>query len=195
MPSLLRSARDGDDAALDTLLRTLVPRVRRWLNRLLGPRGSLDDATQEVLIALSTALPRFEGSSALDTYCYRITLRVAFRHLKRERRRPPLTLVPTGINEIDPESKAISREAVERLYAALDELEPDGRVAFVLCAIEGLSARDAAEACGVSAATMRVRVHRARKALRRRLETDPLMPAAAKSRRGRKTQPGDGGPT
>lgn len=179
--ALVERVRDDDEVALDALLRHLLPSVRRWLHRLLGPRGSLDDATQEVLIALARALPRFEGASKLETYAYRITLRVAHRHLGRERRAPtPLALVPTEADAVDPESRVMSRQLLDRLYTVLDRLDADQRVAFVLCAIEGRPPREAAELCEVAPGTMRVRLHRARREVERRLGDDPLFALATR---------------
>ena len=50
------AARAGDPAAIAALLGELVPRVRAWLYRLLGPRPDLDDATQEALTAIVLSL-------------------------------------------------------------------------------------------------------------------------------------------
>lgn len=159
--ALVERARGGDEAALGELLRALVPTLRRRLHRLLGPRPALDDATQDVLVAIARGVDGFRGEAAFETWCHRICIRVAQRHMRRERPRPVLALVAG--DAVDPESRAIARQRLERLYAALDELEPDARVAFVLCAIEGRDPAEAARLCDVSAAAMRVRLHRARK--------------------------------
>jgi len=171
--ALARAARDGDAAAVEALLRALLPRARRWLYRLLGP-DALDDAVQEALIAIAAAVPRFRGDAAFETYAHRIAVRVAYRHLKAQRRRPSLTLVAPPADDRDPESRAISRQQLERLRVAVDGLSPDARVAFVLCSIEGRPPREAAAIAGTSALVMRVRAHRARKAVERSLGADPM---------------------
>ncbi|MEZ4336137.1 MAG: RNA polymerase sigma factor [Sandaracinaceae bacterium] len=169
--ALVDRAREGDEAALGALLREMVPTLRRRLQRLLGPRPSLDDATQDVLVAIARGVEGFRGESRFETWCHRICIRVARRHMHRERPRPVLALVPDA-DAVDPEARAIARQRLERLYAALDELEPDARVAFVLCAIEGHDPSEAAALCDVSAGTMRVRLHRARKRVEERLDAD-----------------------
>ena len=169
---LVERSRAGDEPALDRLLRRLVPSIRRWLHRLLGPRPSLDDATQDVLIALARGVDGFRGDASFETYCYRICIRVAHRHLRRERPRPTLSLVPVH-DRVDPESRAIARERLSRLYEALDQLEPDARLAFVLCAIEGRSPAKAAAICEVPAGTLRVRLHRARREVERLRDLPP----------------------
>ena len=89
---LLARVREGDRDALSDLLRYLLPKTRRWLFRLLGPRPDLDDATQDALIALSSALPRFRGDSNVNTFARTVTVRVAYRYYKKRDSEKMLTL-------------------------------------------------------------------------------------------------------
>jgi len=172
----LDAMRAGDRAALSSLLGELLPRVRVWLHRLLGPRADLDDATQETLTELALALPRFAGESALSTYAHRVTVRTAYRFFGRAAE-TPLELVPPAAEELDPESRAMAREALRRLYRALRRLRANRRVAFVLCAIEGMAPTEAAELEGISAEAMRSRLMHARAELARMLAHDPYVGA------------------
>lgn len=159
-----------DQAQLSRTLLALLPRVRGWLVRLLGPRAALDDATQETLIELAQALRSFEGRSSVETFAHRITLRVAYRHFKRR---------PYAEVEFDPEAGVSSlplpdaalseRQGLDRLYRCIDKLPEKRRTAFVLCAIEGLSPQEAAEVVGTSAGSMRSRLLHAREELARLL--------------------------
>lgn len=67
------------------------------------------------------------------------------------------------------------REAVRRLYAELDRLEPRLRLAFTLFAIENRSLREVAEIMESTLATAKIRVWRARRALEERAKKDPLL--------------------
>ncbi|MEM9068177.1 MAG: RNA polymerase sigma factor [Myxococcota bacterium] len=165
----------GDPRALEDALRQLLPRVRRWLMRLLGPRPDLDDATQDALVALAKALPRFEGRSKATTFAHRITVRTAYRYFRRRQREEALTLVPPPPDAIDPESRAMDREALRRLYRCLERLPKKRRVAFVLCCIEGMSPAEAAEVEGISGVAMRSRLSHARAEIARRLDHDPYI--------------------
>jgi RNA polymerase sigma-70 factor (ECF subfamily) len=175
--------RARDRATLTEVILELSPRVRAWLCRLLGPRGELDDAVQDALIEIATALPRYEGHASLRTFAHRITVRVAYRHFGRHRREPALSLVPpidpspdASVEAcVDPESRAISRQALDRLYRCLERLPKKRRVAFVLCAIEGLTPTEAAEITGTSAVAMRSRLMHARADVTRRLSSDPYI--------------------
>lgn len=76
-------SRMGDDRALEQTLTELVPAVRRWTYRILGPGPELDDAVQEALIELASALERYEGRAAVTTFAYPVVIRTVYRHLRR----------------------------------------------------------------------------------------------------------------
>jgi RNA polymerase sigma-70 factor (ECF subfamily) len=179
--------RSGSPDAIRRALEHLMPKVRGWLYRMLGPSGDYDDATQVALMEIARALPKFEGRASLDTHAHRIVVRVAYRFFDNPRRREsPLELVPPPADLVDPESRAASREALRRLYRCLERLPEKRRVAFLLCAVEGLSPQEAAEVEGTSALAMRSRLLHARDEVARRLGNDPFFAA----RRGA----WDGGP-
>lgn len=161
--------RVDDGAELSRTLLALLPRVRGWLYRLLGPRASLDDATQEALIELAQALRSYEGRSSVETFAHRITLRVAYRHFKRPR--PEIPFDPeTSVSSLPSPDVALSdRQGLDRLYRCIDKLPEKRRTAFVLCAIEGLSPQEAAELVGTSPGSMRSRLLHAREELARLL--------------------------
>lgn len=170
---------------VEEALATLLPDVRRWLHRLLGPGADLDDATQDALIELAKALSTFESRSSLRTFAYTIVVRSAYRSLaaqKKRQRETALELVPPPSSELDPESRAMHREALKRLYGCLDRLPVKRRVAFVLCAVEGLTPEEAAQIEGTSAVTMRSRVFHARREIERRLAHDPYVSRLIASR-------------
>ena len=68
------------------------------------------------------------------------------------------------------EAAAIDRQSLSRTLAALDALPEALRAPLILCAIEGLSQSEAAEALGLSAKAIELRVRRARAALRDAME-------------------------
>ena len=64
------------------------------------------------------------------------------------------------------------KELAQAIEAAIDRLPPSYRVVIVLRDVERLSTREAAEVLGVQEENLRVRLHRARGALRERLQRD-----------------------
>jgi len=179
----LEALRAGDRAVLEEVVAELLPPVRRQLHRMLGPRADLDDAVQDALTEIAKALPRFEGRASLRTLARKITLRVAYRHFGKRRKETSLSLVAPPPDRIDPESKAMSREALVRLHRCLDRLPAKRRAAFLLCDVEGLSPQEAAELEGVSPVAMRSRLMHARREIARRLSADPYVTALLEGRR------------
>ncbi len=115
LDELVERLRSRDDAIIDRVLRELVPEVRRWMFLHLGPRHDLDDATQDALSEIASALHRFEGRSSLATLARRITLRTSY-HYYRKRRLEPIEIQETAH---DPERQVAARRALERLHRAL----------------------------------------------------------------------------
>ena len=164
------------DLVAEDLLAELAPKAQRWLFHTLGPRQDLEDLTQEALIEIAAALPRFRGECSVETYARRIAVRVALKHMRRARREaPPLRAVPDPSDERDPERIASSRESLRALFGALDRLHGSRRVAFTLCAIEGLPHEEAAAILEVSVNTLRQRLKRARADLAEHLRHDPAL--------------------
>jgi len=163
----------------------LVPVVRRWLYRLLGPGPDFDDAVQEALVEVARALPRFEGRSKLSTYAHPIVLRSGYKAIARRKKRrqeqDDAVLERTAASD-DPEDRAHRRAQLLRLHRVLDQLPEGQRGAFVLCNVERLSHDEAAEREGVSLETLRKRLTRARSELARRLAADPELVEMLKRR-------------
>jgi RNA polymerase sigma factor (sigma-70 family) len=169
--------RTGDPDAIRDALLELLPDVRRWLHHLLGKTPDLDDATQEVLVELAKFLPTFEGRSKLTTAAHTITVRVAYRYFGA-RVVVPLESVPDLVDpEANIDDRVMAREALARLQRCLQRLPAKRRIAFVLCAIEGLTPTEAAERAGTSALAMRCRLLWARREIARMLRTDPYLAA------------------
>jgi RNA polymerase sigma-70 factor (ECF subfamily) len=169
--------RANDPDTIHEAIRELVPSVRRWLYRLLGRTPDLDDATQDALAEIATFLPRFEGRSSLETVAHRITVRVAYRYFGRARE-VPLEVVPDVVGgDSGAESRVMAREALVRLHRCLARLPAKRRVAFVLCAIEGMTPTEAARVADTTALAMRCRLSRARREIARMLARDPYVGA------------------
>ncbi len=174
--ALLKS---GDLQATEAALLALVPLVRKWLYRLLGPNDLLDDATQEALTEICGALPRFKGLSALTTFAHRITVRCAYRYFSKATVVQAVdSIEETSAAGDNPESSAANRQLLRRIYRYLDMLPKKQRTAFVLCAVEGLSPTQAAHIVGTLPVTMRSRLKRARGEILRRMDADETVRSA-----------------
>jgi RNA polymerase sigma-70 factor (ECF subfamily) len=140
---------DGDREAFAELYSRHVDAVFARLTRLLGPVAEREDLTQDVFLGLHRALPTFRGDAQLGTLLYRITVNVAYEHLRRRARRPTValdddTLATLIAPEPTPEATARRAEEVARVLRCLDRIKPKKRIALVLRVVEGLAIEEIA---------------------------------------------------
>ncbi len=144
----------------DELLSTHARRVYGFVYRLVGPE-LVEDACQEVWIAVYRALPRFRGEARVTTWLLAIAARVCHKLTRRHR----LVLVgeddaPEPVAEAPgPEAEALRGELAQVVRVAIDQL-PDGRREVVhLRQIEGLSYDEIARVLDIPVGTVRSRLH------------------------------------
>lgn len=163
------AAATGDAGAFAELYERYVDRVFARLTRLVGPGPDREDVLQHVFLEFHRALPRFRGDSAVSTFLYRITVNVAYDHLRRRVRRTAehdhSALEALIDGDATPEDRARRREELRQIFALLERIKPKKRVAFVLVAVEGLSLGEAAELIGAHADAVKQRVLHARREL------------------------------
>ena len=149
--------------------------------RLMNDPQEAEDVLQETFISAFRALDRFQGRSQLSTWLYRITYNAALMRLRK--RRVPVEsldapretedgeLMPRQLVDWTtlPDDLLLSKEFRGMLDAALGSLPESLRSVFVLRDIEGLSTAETAVVLGLTETNTKVRLHRARLALRERL--------------------------
>ena len=188
--ALLAGLQRRDQLACTCLLQRYAPRLYRLALRLTGDPDEAEEVLQESFIRACTHIADFEARSSLNTWLYRIVLNTALAHLRRpgretvplEPRAPGATADLTGTLADPsplPEGVALTAELRAAVEGALLELPDTLRVAFVLRDVEGLSTREAAAALGIAESALKVRLHRARLALRTTLAPYLQPPATA----------------
>ena len=175
---LARRCAAGDIAAQRQLFREQRTRVHRTLYRILGANTDMEDLIQDVFLEVFRSLHHFRGEARLSTWIARITTRVALHAIGK--RKPPaqsLDAVPLELSAHGPSPDRVvqARQAAERLYQALDRVDPVQRIAFALHVIEGLPLREIAEITESSLVATKSRVWRARREIERRARRDPLL--------------------
>lgn len=157
--------------SFDDVYESHVGFVWRVLRACGVPPEQLEDAAQDVFIVVHRRLPEFEGRSAIRTWLFSITRKVAARH----RRPTPLPPEPTGeaIAATDPFDDVTRCEAAAIINAVLDRMDEDKRLVFALVEIEQLSVADVARMLDINPNTAHSRLRLARAefaaAVRRRL--------------------------
>jgi RNA polymerase sigma-70 factor, ECF subfamily len=172
---IIRRVVAGDTACFELLMRRHNQRVYRAIRAILHrDEADVEDAMQQTYLQAYDALAGFEGASSFATWITRIALNVA---LGRVRQRTRLAAAEALAGSDDeraegPEDDASRRESMELLERAIDRLPESYRVVFMLREVEQLSTADAAHALGTSEENVKVRLHRARLALRDLVATE-----------------------
>jgi RNA polymerase sigma-70 factor (ECF subfamily) len=143
--------------------------------RISGSPTDAEDLTQEALIRAYQSFERYQPELPFANWLYRIISNLHVDELRRRGRArvesidacSALADIPDST--FDPAGRLLSRELDGHLQQALDALSPDFRTAIVLCDIEGLSYEEIAEIMRCSIGTVRSRVHRGRKQMRKLL--------------------------
>lgn len=165
-------AAQGDQAALNELLRKIEPDVLRHTSRFLPCRQDAEEACQDALLQVARNIRRFEGRSKFSTWLHVVvanSARSTYRSLKRrsveqagelpqQRPDPHRTSVIAG-------SRVDILEAMESLEAR----KPDLIQALVLRDVSQLEYSEIAEQLGLPLGTVKSRIHEARKQFRQTL--------------------------
>jgi RNA polymerase sigma-70 factor (ECF subfamily) len=139
--------------------------------RILGRRSDLDDLLQDVFLEAHRNLHTLKNWDALRPWLATVTVRVA-RHMLRVRQLARIFL-PMGsmpaFDPIDPNTSTDELLLHRRVYAALDRLPANQRIAWTLQVMQGESLHDIAAACGCSVAAVKRRVAKAQAVVNREL--------------------------
>ena len=174
--ALVERARSGELVAWNLLYREHYGSVLRHLCALVGSREAAEDLTQDTFAAAMVAIEGYSGRSSFRTWLHGVALNVARNHWRSKKRaaraEAQLELLEACRDlrggELDRAHQGKLRVRV--LFAVLEELSASLREAFVLRYVEGRSASETAERLGIEPGAVRVRAHRARQQVEKRLQ-------------------------
>jgi len=170
-----------------SVFRAIMQRHNRRLFRLaraiLGNEAEAEDALQEAYVRAFSALNTFRGEASLATWLTRIVMNEALGQARRRRRCVDLDTLDTALQQGesqvivfptlastgDPEWSAARAEIRHLLEQAIDELPDPFRLVFIMRDVEDMSTEETANALGIRPETVKTRLHRARRLLRKAL--------------------------
>jgi RNA polymerase sigma-70 factor (ECF subfamily) len=181
---LILALRAGEDRAAETLVRTHAPWMLSVVRRILHDKGLAEDCVQEAFINAFRNIDGFEGRSSLKSWLHRIVVNQALMKLRtrqRQRESPIDDLLPAfdenacRIEEpwqppSAPDEILAQKDRRALIRAKIDQLPESYRIVLQLRDIEEMTTQDVAEALGLTEANVKVRLHRARSALKKLLE-------------------------
>ena len=173
--ALTRAVAAGDRQAAERFARRLLPVVRRVSRTVHPDRGEADDAAQNALVELLGAAKGFEGRASLESWAYRIAVRVCMRGAKKYKaRRERVNLVeqappqlPASVDE-----ERLRERLPRELQAYLEQLKPAQREALLLRHALGHTVPEIAELTGAPVPTVKSRLVKAQSEIRRLIRQD-----------------------
>ena len=185
---LLEGLRTGREAAFEQLVRRHSASLLAVARRILPSEDDARDAVQEAFLSAYRGIASFAGNAKLSTWLHRIVVNAALMKLRSRRRRPEEAiddLLPEFDENGDWVSGAPHGESTVERHVASSEMRamlrrciarlPDRhRTILVLRDIEDLDTDEAARALGISANAAKIRLHRARQALRTLIERERI---------------------
>ncbi|HEY3054525.1 MAG TPA: sigma-70 family RNA polymerase sigma factor [Thermoanaerobaculia bacterium] len=178
--------RARDEKAFETLLRLYMAQLLRVARRFLKNEEDARDAVQETFVAAFRSIDRFKEGSKLSTWLHRIVVNASLMKLRSRRRHPEEEIdallprfaadghqVEDSVDwKMSAEDMVQREETRELVRKSIDRLPESYRVVLLMRDIEEMSTEETAEVLGITPTAVKVRLHRARQALRTVLDKE-----------------------
>src|SRR5579859_5187032 len=155
----------GEKAWFEVLLRRHNQRLFRVARAIVKSDAEAEDVAQQAWLSAYAHLAQFESAARFSTWLTRIAVNEALGRVQKGARRAEVELEEVMTTRT-PEVEVAGREEARLLEAAVDELPEAYRLVFMLREVQELSVAETAESLGISEENVKVRLHRARAALR-----------------------------
>jgi len=169
---------DGETALYELLMRRHNQRLYRVARAILRDDAEAEDVMQDAYVRAYQNLASFEGRAKFVTWLTRIAVHEALTRSRRRLRFQAFDPAEESNGEImqsppsstrSPEQQAYDRELAAVLEKAVLSLSEDHRLVFVLRDVEGMTTEETAHCLNLTEENVKVRLHRARAGLRKRL--------------------------
>jgi RNA polymerase sigma-70 factor (ECF subfamily) len=175
--AIVERIRAGETGLYELLMRRYNQRLYRVARSVLGDDAEAEDVMQEAYVRAYEHLGQFAGRSKFATWLTKIAVYEALARRRRRSRTGELDMMHSehsddrtfASGERDPERQVLDGELRRKLDEAMDKLPQQYRTVVVMRDVEQMSTSEAAAALGISALAVKIRLHRARAALRRTL--------------------------
>ena len=185
----IAAARNGDQESFEKLVRLYEKRVFSLTSRMCRNSADAEEAAQEAFLAAWQALPAFRGDASFATWLYRLVSNACVDILRREGRHQAMAGPSLDDEESSPEppDKSPSPHALaeraelrRQIEAGLAALPPEYRQVLILREIHQCTYDEIAQICSIDLGTVKSRINRGRKRLRKiRLESGNFSAAGA----------------
>jgi RNA polymerase sigma-70 factor, ECF subfamily len=183
---LVERLRAKDESAYEEVIDRFGGRMLSVARRFLSSEDDARDAVQEAFASAVESISGFAGDALLSTWLHRIVVNAALMQLRRRRRKPEVS-IDALLPEFDKNGRWVAhngplsisldevmerRESRELVRHAIAQLPESYRTILMLRDIEDLDSEEVAGTLGITYNAVKVRLHRARQALRTLIERE-----------------------
>jgi RNA polymerase sigma-70 factor (ECF subfamily) len=176
---IVNRVKAGDLDAYEQIIRRYSDRVFRYVYSRVGSYDEALDASQDVFMQVMESIGSFRGESKFSTWLYSVTANYCRNHRRKRLRAHlvPITRtvgdeefeIPLPDHREQTEERYIESEMLEAMKDEMTKLPDDYRDILHLRDIEGLPYEEIAVATGITLSNVKVRIHRGREMLKKRL--------------------------
>jgi RNA polymerase sigma-70 factor (ECF subfamily) len=169
---VVQRVKNGESDLYEILMRRYNQRLFRVIRSILKDEGETEEVIQDAYVRAYEHLDQFEGRSKFSTWLTRIAIYEAYARVKSRKRTSGFDdymeqLMATS--DRSPEERTFDSEMRSLLELAVDSLPDEYRSVLVMRDIEGMSTSETAECLDITEENVKVRLFRARAAIRRKL--------------------------
>jgi RNA polymerase sigma-70 factor, ECF subfamily len=181
---LVDALRQREPTAAERLIARYGDRAYRLAARITGNTADAEEVIQDAIVSVVRKIDTFRRDSSLGSWIYRITANAAYEKLRGRRRRRDEISLDEVLPLFDENGRyadaicdwsasihdpAVQSELRAALISAIGDLPAHYRAVIVMRDVEGMSVREVAGCVRTTVAAVKIRTHRARLFLRKRL--------------------------
>jgi len=185
-PDVLRKAQRGDERAFALILRAYETPIFNYILRMTNDRALSEDLTQEVFVRVFQGLPRFSLRCKFTTWLFQVAKNRVLDELRARERRPHAVTTLEEAPSLEVLDQPVERlETIDALWRAVNELNPDLKMALLLRDVVGLPYNEIADSLEITLATVKWRIFKAREEVAQALARDGIGEAELVARAAR----------
>lgn len=171
--AIVNRVRAGERELYEILMRRYNQRLYRVARSIVRDEDEAEDVMQDAYVRAYVHLDQFEGRASFATWLTKIAVYEALARSKRARRfiqddsmKDDARIPSISVRTPTPEDALSQQELRNLLTEAIDALAPPHRLVFILRQVEGMTTHEVAQCLEISEDNVKVRLHRARTALK-----------------------------
>lgn len=168
---------EGDVELFEIIVQRYNQQLFRIVRGYVSDKKDAEDAMQSAYLKAFENLSQFRGEAQFSTWLSRIAINEALKKSKRRKDTTDFSVTDhhnndqtiNGDDSYTPEAEVIEEDMNKHLENAIDKLPPKYRSVLIMREIEQLSTKETANVLGISRSNVKVRLHRAKKMLKKEL--------------------------